>query len=74
MNYTATDEHGRQVDGAIDDQTRTLRDVALELYELGYQHAAIQDDDALVAGIDTHPNGHRYWWASLKPLSSVCFS
>ncbi|HET9877521.1 MAG TPA: hypothetical protein VFQ37_17475 [Mycobacterium sp.] len=67
LKYTATDQRGSQVIGTIDDETRTRRDVALELYELGYHHAAIHDDHALVAGIDTDPDGHRYWWASLKP-------
>lgn len=66
LNYTATDQHGHHVTGAIDDLRRTRRDVALELYELGHQHAAIYDDQALVGGVDTHPGGGRYWWASLK--------
>lgn len=70
LHYTATDQHGRQVLGTIDDQTRTRRDVTLELYDRGYQHAAIRDNHALIAGIDTHPDGHRYWWASSKSPGS----
>ncbi len=66
LNYTATDQQGREVVGAVDDQVRTRRDVALEFYEQGYQQAAIHDDHGLVAGIGIHPDGHRYWWASLK--------
>ncbi len=48
---------------------RTPADVAHELYELGYQRAAIQDGHTLVAGVDTDPNNHRHWWTSLEPAS-----
>lgn len=44
LSYTATDQHGRQVVGVIDDETRTSAEVAQELYELGCQRAAIEDD------------------------------
>jgi hypothetical protein len=69
LNYTATDQHGRQVSGDVDGQTHTRRGVTVELYDLGYQRAAIYDGNVLVAGIDTDSNGHRYWWASLKPAA-----
>ena len=45
--------------------------VAQELYEFGYQRAAIQDGHTLVAGVDADPNGHRHWWTSLKPATPL---
>jgi hypothetical protein len=66
LNYTATDQRGRQVAGDIDDQNQTRRGATLELYELGYQCAAVYDGNVLVAGIDSDTKGHRYWWVSLK--------
>lgn len=65
LTYTATDQHGRQAAGVIDDQARTRRDMIVEFYQHGYQRAELRDDRALVAGIDTAPDGRRYWWASL---------
>lgn len=65
LNFTATDPNGRQVVGTIGDRKRTRREVIVEFYERGYQRADIRDEQALVAGIATDPDGRRYWWASL---------